>query len=450
MSNIPNIDKNKLVFINDENTVFHDIAFETKELGYYKDAWLRFKKNKASLVAFGIICILFAFVFFGPYLKNYTVPKNPADGTKLGYLPPKVPGLEKIGIGTGKKTITRGKNFLITMYKSEFGHDIILKGMPEVLVDDDLDNDAAYAGVTELKVTVDMYRYTNYINSYLDESNTYNSVRKILSSSEFQVALERNVVIDVLNVSSDGKTYTVRVDFFKYTLNQNAEDTYFWFGTDQDGRDLFTLLWKGARISLAMALSIVVINAIIGLTLGALAGYYGGTFDLIFDRFVDILAGIPFMAVLTLLVIRYGSQLWVIVIAFTLTGWIGSYSMARMQFYRFKNREYILAARTLGAKDGRLMFKHIFPNAIGYMVTSFALAIPSFVFTEASYSYLRIINYTNAISVGMLLEQGQAVMQNYPHLLLFPALYIAVLMISFNLFGNGLRDAFNPSLRGVE
>jgi len=96
------------------------------------------------------------------------------------------------------------------------------------------------------------------------------------------------------------------------------------------------------------------------------------------------------------------------------------------------------------------MFKHIFPNAIGYMVTSFALAIPSFVFTEASFSYLGIINYSDAISVGMLLEQGQKVMQNQPHLLLFPALYIAILMITFNLFGNGLRDAFNPSLRGTE
>jgi oligopeptide transport system permease protein len=96
------------------------------------------------------------------------------------------------------------------------------------------------------------------------------------------------------------------------------------------------------------------------------------------------------------------------------------------------------------------MFKHIFPNALGYMVTSFALAIPSFVFTEASYAYLGIINYSNAISVGMLLEQGQQVMGSNPHMLIFPSFYIAILMITFNLFGNGLRDAFNPSLRGTE
>ena len=199
-----------------------------------------------------------------------------------------------------------------------------------------------------------------------------------------------------------------------------------------------------------MAVSIVVINAIVGLTIGSISGYYGGTFDLLFDRFVEILAGIPFMAVLTLLIIRFGTELWVVVIAFTATGWLGTYSMSRMQFYRFKHREYILAARTLGAKDARIMFKHIFPNAIGYMVTSFALAIPSFVFVEASYSYLQIIDYQNTTSIGKLLEIGQGVMADYPHLLVFPALYIAILMIAFNLFGNGLRDAFNPSLRGVE
>lgn len=445
-----NIDKSKLVLLNDEDIVITDIAFESKEIGYYQDAWNRFKKNRVSVVAFVIICILFFFVLFGPYMKDYTAPSNPADASKIGYLPPKVPILEKLGIFDGTRTITRGKIFIITLYNSRFGDEVILGGMPEELIDNDPSNDALFDSIYELTVQVDMYAYANYINSYLDEGNSQDSVKKIFSKAEFEAALERNIIIDVISVSADGNTYTARVDFFKFTLDQTSEDTYFWFGTDQDGRDLFTLLWSGARISLLMAVSVVIINSIVGLTLGSIAGYYGGTFDLIFDRFVEILGGIPFLAVLTLLIIRYGSATGVIVIAFTLTGWIGSYAMSRMQFYRFKNREYILAARTLGAKDPRIMFKHIFPNAIGYMVTSFALAIPSFVFVEASYAYLGIINYTDAISVGMLLEKGQRVMQNQPHLLVFPALYIAILMITFNLFGNGLRDAFNPSLRGTE
>ncbi len=443
------IDKSKFVLIN-EDSVISDIAFETKEIGYYQDAWNRFKKNRASVVAFAIICVLFFFVIFGPYMKVYDTPENPADGSKLGYLPPKMPLIENLGIFDGEKEITRGKNFLLNVYNSPYGEEIILSGMPSELTDDDPTNDAVWDEAYELTVVVDMYHYVDFINSYLDENNSYESVQKILSKDEFEEALANNLIIDVQSVSEDGNTYIVRTDFFKYVLNQEPDDTYFWFGTDITGKDLFTLLWTGARISLMMALSVVIINSIIGLTLGAIAGYYGGTFDLLFDRFVDILGGIPFMAVLTLLIIRYGSAMWVVVLAFTVTGWMGSYRMARMQFYRFKKREYILAARTLGANDPRIMFKHIFPNAIGYMVTTFALAIPSFVFTEAAFSYLGIINYSDAISVGMLLEHGQRVMQNYPHTLIFPALYIATLMIAFNLFGNGLRDAFNPSLRGTE
>ena len=124
----------------------------------------------------------------------------------------------------------------------------------------------------------------------------------------------------------------------------------------------------------------------------------------------------------------------------------------RMQFYRFKNQEYVLAARTLGAKDGRLIFKHIFPNAIGTLVTSCALIIPSMIYSETNLTYLGIINLAsgNITSVGTLIANGQGALSTYPHITLFPSVFLVLLMLSFNLFGNGLRDAFNPSLRGAE
>ena len=141
-----------------------------------------------------------------------------------------------------------------------------------------------------------------------------------------------------------------------------------------------------------------------------------------------------------------------IVIAFILTGWIGIAGTTRMQFYRYKNQEYVLAARTLGASDRRLMFRHIFPNALGTLITSSVLIIPGVIFSETSLTYLGIINLDSPTrsSVGAMLSAGQGVMTTYPHMILFPALFIALLMVSFNLFGNGLRDAFNPSLRGAE
>lgn len=142
----------------------------------------------------------------------------------------------------------------------------------------------------------------------------------------------------------------------------------------------------------------------------------------------------------------------ILFLAFIATGWIGMAGTTRMQFYRVKNQEYILAARTLGAKDRRLIWKHIFPNAIGTLVTSCALVIPSMIFSETSLSYLGIINLAtgNITSVGTLIAAGQPYLTTYPHIVAFPSVFLALLMLSFNLFGNGLRDAFNPSLRDSE
>jgi oligopeptide transport system permease protein len=141
------------------------------------------------------------------------------------------------------------------------------------------------------------------------------------------------------------------------------------------------------------------------------------------------------------------------IFAFVLTGWIGIAYRVRAQFYRFKNQEYVMAARTLGARDRRIIWKHIFPNTLGTLITSVALIIPGVIFTESMLSYLGIVNLGSAeqTSLGTLLNAAsQSKWTEYPHVLLVPAIFISLLMISFNLFGNGLRDAFNPSLRGVE
>jgi oligopeptide transport system permease protein len=151
--------------------------------------------------------------------------------------------------------------------------------------------------------------------------------------------------------------------------------------------------------------------------------------------------------------LRYGSSVGVVIIAFTLTGWLGISAVTRTQFYRYKNREYVLAARTLGASDIRIMYRHVLPNAVGTLITSFVLYIPSVIFSESTFSYLGIINYGDVTSVGRMLADAQTrlkVDKSLGFLVMYPALFVSFLMLSFNLFGNGLRDAFNPSLRGVE
>lgn len=229
----------------------------------------------------------------------------------------------------------------------------------------------------------------------------------------------------------------------------------FIFGTNGSGKDIFTLLGSGARLSFILAISISIINLTIGAFYGAVEGYFGGTVDIIMERISDILSGVPFIVVATLFKLHLADKVGPLVsllFAFVLTGWIGMASRVRMQFYRFKGQEYILSARTLGAKDFRIMFKHIFPNAIGTIITGSILTIPGVIFSESMLSYLGIIDLeaSNYTSIGTLLSDGSTSIKDYPHILFFPALFISLLMISFNLFGNGLRDAFNPSLRGAD
>ncbi len=260
--------------------------------------------------------------------------------------------------------------------------------------------------------------------------------------------------------------YTIRVDYFDYFTYKNGFKPYYFFGANDQGKDIFLRLAEGTRFSLLLGIVISAINFIIGLIWGAISGYYGGTVDLVMERITDIIANIPSIIILTICSIQFVNNLELknalgeagiivlsFLIAFVYSGWTGVASTTRMQFYRFKGQEYVLASRTLGAKDSRLIFRHILPNAIGTLVTSSVLMIPSVIFSESSLSYLGIINFSTSglSSIGTLLNEGQSAgLKTYPHVLLFPCIIISLLMICFNLFGNGLRDAFNTSLKGAD
>ena len=254
----------------------------------------------------------------------------------------------------------------------------------------------------------------------------------------------------------------VRTEYYEYYIYQHNEvrkdgitEPLFLFGTTQTGKDIFACLAYGARFSFIFASVVAIANFIVGVIWGSISGYFGGKIDLFMERFAEILGAVPTIIVITLLKYHMGtsSQVLVLFIAFFATGWIGMAGRTRMQFYRFKNQEYVLAARTLGARDLRIMFKHIFPNGLGTIVTSFALVIPSMIYSETSFTYLGIINLEagNTTSVGTLIAAGQkSIMANAGYVAVFPCVFLVLLMLSFNLFGNGLRDAFNPSLRGTE
>ena len=255
----------------------------------------------------------------------------------------------------------------------------------------------------------------------------------------------------------------VRAEYYEYYIYEHTQEKkdgidepLFWFGTTDTGKDIFACLAYGARFSFIFATIVAIVNFIVGVIWGSIAGYFGGKTDLLMERFSEILGAVPTMIVITLLKYHMGtsSQALVLFIAFFATGWIGMAGTTRMQFYRFKNQEYVLAARTLGASDKRIMFKHIFPNGLGTIVTACALVIPSMIYSETNLSYLGIINLEagKTTSVGTLISAGQSaiIIPGAAYVAFFPCMFLVLLMLSFNLFGNGLRDAFNPSLRGAE
>ena len=251
--------------------------------------------------------------------------------------------------------------------------------------------------------------------------------------------------------NSDGRANNAvagaMVSYYKYLGYK--EMPRFLMGTDKNGYDMFKYVFEGLRTSLLLGVLTFVVCFLFGLLWGSICGYFGGTIDLVMERFTDILSGIPWIVLMTLIIIHWGSNFATFAIALCMTGWIGTAARTRTQFYRFRGREYVLASRTLGASDARLIAKHILPNALGTIITGAVLMIPSVIFSEATISYLGL-GLKNISSLGVILSNNQSELLTSPYLLIFPSVVIALIMISFNLFGNGLRDAINPSLKGED
>lgn len=349
-----------------------DEVFKGEAISFFKDAMLRFRKNKASISATVVIVFIILMAFIGPILSSYGWnDQNP----KLQYLPPRIPQVEKLGICDGVRELKVKKQNFEMMYKDstvEVLEEYLEKGIPMV------------------RVNIDMYK-----------------------------------------------------------LN-GVKDRYYWFGTDYLGRSSWTRLWKGTRISLLIALISVSTNLVIGIIYGSISGYFGGKVDMIMQRFSEFISSIPLFVLTILFIMYYGSGLIPIAMSLVISGWIGTSMIIRSQFYRYKGHEYVLASRTMGAPDRTLIFRHILPNAIGPVITSASLAIPFAIFNEAGLAYLGLGLQAPKPSMGVLLSEGQRVLLTYPYLILFPGIVMSVLMVCFNLLGNGLRDAFNPTLRGVE
>lgn len=352
----------------------HDKEFESKPISFFQDAWIRFRKNKASLIAGIMILFIILMAIFAPMFSTYSFRQQ---HTQFGTLPPRVPILEDFGILDG------------TQREEIFSADLEMYGDSVVEIIDEFVWEYKGKEINKMIINLDVYKY------------------------------------------------------------RGAEDHYFIFGTDNIGRDLYVRLWRGTRISLLIGFCSVLINCFIGVIYGSISGYYGGKVDMVLQRISEILGGVPFIVMAILFIMIMGAGVTSFILVLILTGWIGMSRMIRAQFYRYKDYEYVLASRTMGAKDSKLIFRHILPNAIGPIITQATFAVPSAIFAESFLSYLGLGIQAPEPSIGVLLSEGQRVLTTSPHLTLFPALVVSSLMIAFNLFGNGLRDAFDPKMRGL-
>ncbi len=497
----------KFAFVQDSDKI-HDKELQTKARSFFADAMIRFSKNKSSVVATWILLFLLLFSFISPLLSPYSIK----DTDKLYVnFPPYLEWAADLGIKSlsGAKTYDSQNDVAMNFWRGiavETGRDPVIDTVAQH------ETEVKYRGQMVKRYTYDIkvnayyalgvvYRVFSYdefkkiqewqnehgvqvlypyvepsdISGITDNANIWYKVDSkgaaiLDKDGNFQPMYSKRAEVagveyNSLRIPGDDGSYIYsmaksgsvqcRIDYYNYYKYLFGHEPQYVFGTNSMGMDLFGAIGIGARFSLVFAIVVSAINLTIGAIYGSVQGYYGGRVDMILDRIADILYGVPFIVVTTLFQYHLARKVGVVpsfLFAYIMVGWLGMAALTRKQFYRFKSQEFVMAARTLGASDSRLMFKHVFPNAIGTIITSCALVIPGVVSSETQMTYLGIVDLSSfaGTTIGTLLSQGNATATTAPHAMLWPSVFLGLLMICFNLFGNGLRDAFNPTTRGVE
>lgn len=308
---------------------------ETVHLSFWKDAWIRLRKNRGAIIGLVLIVLIMIMALIGPYFNEYAYDQQ---NIQYSNLPPKIAGMEWLGFD--------GKDF-------------------------------------------------NGVDQY--------AARGI--------------------------------------------EEQFWFGTDQFGRDIWTRVWIGTRISLYIALLAAALDLVIGVIYGGISGFYGGRVDNMMQRIIEVLVGIPNLILVILFILVLEPGIMSITLAMVIAGWVGMARVVRGQILQLKGQEFVLASRTLGASNRKLFLDHLLPNTLGAIVITLMFTIPTAIFSEAFLSFIGLGLQPPLASLGILIDDGYKSMKLFVYKMIFPAIVISTIMVSFNLFADGLRDALDPKMR---
>lgn len=215
-------------------------------------------------------------------------------------------------------------------------------------------------------------------------------------------------------------------------------------GTDKFGRDIFVRLMYGARISLSVGFAAAFINLFLGVVYGGVCGYFGGKLDMVLMRIADIIYSIPSMLYVIMVMLIFGSNIFSVLLALSVSGWIGMARQVRTQVMSLKEREYAQAARVMGASHRRILFKHLITNSIGPIIVNTTLMVPQAIFTEAFLAFVGIGISIPQSSWGTMANEARSLIQSYPIQMLWPVLAISLTMLSLNFIGDGLNEALDP------
>ena len=263
------------------------------------------------------------------------------------------------------------------------------------------------------------------------------------------VAMASLVVLVILIIMCIIGPYIRGYDFITKNVkmkNRGCSAEY-WFGTDYLGRDLFSRVWMGARASIIIALVATALKLVVGTIYGAIMAHFGGWVDDLMMRIIEVINSLPSLLITILIMMILGNNLFALLVALSITAWCSTARQVRGMIKQLKETEYVYAAEVLGASPMRIISKHYVTNMLGILILNASTAIPGFIFTEAGLSFLGIGLIAPEISLGVLISLGQQTIDFYPTQLLFPCLVLCIIVMAFNLLGDGLRDALDPKLR---